>query len=95
MREDPPPEGGYTVTLTSIERTGDPAEEWLPELLSISPRTRRWIFPDGQALYDRAAHIGPQTLATGVSDDYAIRLKKTLEWAGAKVKITHGVDRQP
>jgi hypothetical protein len=89
MREEKAPEGIYTVTLTSIrDATGDPAEEWLPDLLLNLAQNPALDLPDGRVIFDRAAHIGPQTLATGVSEDYAIRLKKTLEWAGATVKIT-------
>lgn len=89
MREEPPPEGIYTVTMTSIrDATGDPAGEWLPDLLLNLAQNPALDLPAGRVIYDRVAHIGPQTLATGVSDDYAIRLKKTLEWAGATVTIT-------
>lgn len=92
MREEPPPEGIYTVTLTSVVDSDD---NWLPELLSNLAKNPAVDLPDDDILFERVAHIGPQIVVTGVSDDYAIRLKKTLEWAGGKVKITEGVVRLP
>ena len=83
-REDPPPEGLYTVTLRSV-RSAD--FEWLLAGLANLGENPALDLPDEEVLVERVEHIGPQEIVSGVAEEYAVRLKKAIEQTGARVKI--------
>lgn len=89
-REEPPPEGVYTVTLTSVAKAD---VEWLLGGLSNLGENPALDLPDEEVIFDRVEHIGPQPLVSRVSEAYAVRLKKAIEQTGARVKITDAPPR--
>lgn len=89
-REDPPPEGLYTVTLRAVRSANI---EWLLDELANLGENPAIHLPDEEVLVERVEHIGPQQIVSGVAEEYAVRLKKAIEQTGARVKIAEGVTR--
>jgi len=84
-RELPFPEGSCTVKITSVKNAD---ERLYGFLLNLSENANERItVGDADQLLQRAEHIGPQVVAAGITESFAVELKVALEDRGAKVKI--------
>jgi hypothetical protein len=74
--------GPFSVELRGLTQAAHPfqVEFFLSDVQDITSSQAR-------NLVERAAHIGPQTIAENISQRDAVRLKVALEKRGAKVKI--------
>jgi hypothetical protein len=88
------PEGPYEVALTGVrDRAGElPASSLLNVQLQEELRFER---SDATSVIDRAIHIAPEVLVSGVAQDDAIKLKVHLEATGARVVIRSAAPRSP
>jgi len=83
--------GTFSVVLSGVGYEG--SEDGIASLLVNLPDLRDQPFPEIADLVERAIHVSPQTVAQGIAQHDAVRLKEKLELSGARVRINEGTPR--
>src|SRR6266511_1592018 len=74
--------GTFSVVLSGVGYEG--SEDGIASLLVNLPDLRDQPFPEIADLVERAIHVSPQTVAQGIAQHDAVRLKEKLELRGAR-----------
>ncbi len=84
--------GTFAVILSGFRECG--AEDEIASFLGDIPELRDRSAEEVEALVERVVHVSAQTVAEGISQRDAVRLKEALELRGAKAKIKEAVPRR-
>lgn len=84
--------GSFSVILSGFRIQG--VEDEVAAFLGDIPELRDRAAEEVEALIERVVHVSPQTVADGISQREAVRLKEALELRGAKARIKESAARR-